>query len=500
MHLRIKKKLALGLLGSAGALAAAGPAGASSHREAPFITKTPKVDGTDFYAFRSYEAGREGFVTLVANYQPFENEYGGPNFFTFDSQALYEIHVDNTGDGKEDMTFQFRFENDLEGKDGIALDIGPKGKTKHVAVPVFNVGPVTADDDSAVNVHETYGIRLVTGDRRSGKGAAVTSVSGADRFAKPTDYIGQKSLGDPARYEDYARAHIYDVKVPGCSTNGRVFVGQRAESFAVNLGTVFDLVNASLSTITDPSLRGALPNPIADGNVSTIALELPISCLTKSGKPIIGAWTTASVRQARIINPRATYTVPTIEGGAWTQVSRLGHPLVNEVVIGLKDKDHFNSSEPKDDGQFADYVTNPTLPAIIEKLFGSANAPAPTAFPRADLATVFLTGVDGVNKNGSTAEYLRLNTAVAPTAMDSQNNLGAAACFPDRSLEAKLDAPGCDPAGFPTAAVPVTTSRTSSFASSWVTCSRRQTPLRAPRPCTTPSFRTHRSLPRCSPT
>jgi hypothetical protein len=435
---------------AAGLVATAGAAKASSHREAPFITKNPKVDATDFYMFRSYQTGREGYVTIIANYVPMENQYGGPNFFTLDPAALYEISLDNDGDAVEDLTFQFRFDNALSGATGLTLDIGPSGNTKAVAVPFMNLGAITAADDSKLNVHETYTLKVVRGDRRTGQVANVRMASGGGTtFKKPVDYIGAKSLGNPAAYETYARAHIHDITIPGCATNGRVFVGQRAESFAVNLGTIFDLVNAPLSTITDPSLRGALPNPIGNGNVTTLALELPISCVVGSDGPVIGGWTTASLRQARVLNPDPTYAVPTREGGAWAQVSRLGHPLVNEVVIGLGDKDKFNSSEPKDDGQFADYVTHPTLAKVVEILFGAANAPAPAVYPRTDLVTVFLTGVEGVNKNGATSEYLRLNTEVPATAKASQNNLGAAACFPNRSLVPLLTAAGCDPAGFP---------------------------------------------------
>jgi hypothetical protein len=155
------------------------------------------------------------------------------------------------------------------------------------------------------------------------------------------------------------------------------------------------------------------------------------------------------VRQARVINPDPSFAVPSREGGAWAQVSRLGHPLVNEVVIGLADKDKFNSSEPKDDTQFADYVTHPTLAKVIEILYGAANAPAPSVYPRTDLVSVFLTGVAGVNATGSTAEYLRLNLDVDATAKANQVNLGAAGCFPNRSTVAVLSASGCDPAGFP---------------------------------------------------
>jgi uncharacterized protein DUF4331 len=421
----------------------AAPARASSHREAPAITAMPKVDGTDFYMFRSYETGRSDYVTLIANYQPLQDAYGGPNYFTMDPEALYEIHLDNNGDAKEDMTFQFRFRNDLAGGDGIKLNIAGK----NVAVPLFNVGAVTAADTSKLNVLETYSVRLMRGNRRGSQWNDVTNVSGgSDTFKKPADYIGTKTFPD---YAAYAASHVYDVKIPGCDTAGRMFVGQRRESFAVNLGTIFDLVNAPPAVVvggTTRDGRNLVPSTIADKNITSLALELPIKCVKGTGD-VIGGWTTASLRQARVINPRPTYKLPALEAGAWTQVSRLATPLVNEVVIGLRDKDRFNGSEPRDDEQFADYVTNPTLPALLEVLFGAAGVSAPTRFPRADLVAAFLTGVDGVNKNGSTAEMLRLNTALPATPKGMQNSLGAAACFVYGTLT--LTNPGCDPAGFP---------------------------------------------------
>lgn len=422
----------------------AGTAMASSHREAPFITKNPKVDATDFYMFKSYEAGRGDFVTVIANYQPLQDAYGGPNYFTMDPEALYEIHLDNNGDAKEDMTFQFRFRNDLAGGDGVKLNVGGK----NVAVPLFNVGAVTAADNSKLNVLETYQVRLMRGNRRGDRWNDVTNVSGgSDTFKKPADYIGTKTFPD---YAAYAAAHVYDINVPGCDTAGRMFVGQRRESFAVNLGTIFDLVNAPPAVVvggTTRDGRNLVPSTIADKNITTLALELPIKCVKGSGGDVVGGWTSASLRQARVINPRPSYKLPALEAGAWTQVSRLASPLVNEVVIGLRDKDRFNGSEPRDDGQFADYVTNPTLPALLEVLFGAAGVSAPTRFPRADLVAAFLTGVDGVNKNGSTAEMLRLNTALPATPKGMQNSLGAAACFVNGVLT--LTNAGCDPAGFP---------------------------------------------------
>ncbi|TWT43610.1 hypothetical protein RAS1_00070 [Phycisphaerae bacterium RAS1] len=397
-----------------GTAAAAIPASASSHREAPFVTEHPKVDATDFYMFRSYEPGREDHVVLIANYVPFETQYGGPNYFQLDPNALYEILIDNNGDAREDLTFQFRFNSELR---DIALPIGPPGAAKMVSIPLVNAGQISADDMSVQNVLERYEVTLVRGDRRSGQRRPVETTSGARRLSKPFDNIGAKSIPN---YEDYARRFIYNIRIPGCDQTGRVFVGQRKDPFVVNLGETFDLVN-----ITNPlGAVDAEADDLADDNITSIILELPIACLTTAGNPTIGAWTAASLRQARVLDRTPNFDRPAIEGGAWVQVSRLSAPLVNEVVIGLKDKNRFNASEPKDDGQFADYVTHPTLPALLEILFGAAGVRAPTAFPRTDLVAAFLTGVDGLNVNGSTAEMLRLNTSIAPQPASMQNNLG----------------------------------------------------------------------------
>lgn len=450
------------------ALLASSPALASSHREAPFITKNPKVDGTDFYLFNSYETGRANFVTVIANFQPLQDAYGGPNYFTMDPEALYEIHFDNTGDAVEDLTFQFKFQNTLLNGTGVALPIAQPdgGGAQTVAIPLINAGPIGIADGgfaspgAAQGQLENYTIGLVAGPRRGAAAMPITKVAGGASFAKPMDNVGQKTFPGSS-YSNYARSFIYSVTIPGCAVPGRVFVGQRKEGFAVNLGTIFDLVNAPAAVITDNALRGAVsPNPIGNKNVTTIAMEIDKTCLVAAaGGTVVGGWSTASVRQARVVNPQGSYNTPTREGGAWTQVSRLGMPLVNEVVIGVPDKDKFNASEPKNDlTNFAPYVTNPTLPALIEILFA---APAPRVFPRTDLITAFLTGVPGVNKfNGTNtspavAEMVRLNTALPATANGSQNNLGALECFQGRTATAgpMVVLPptnmACDPAGFP---------------------------------------------------
>jgi Domain of unknown function (DUF4331) len=406
-----KKILCLLAIALSGAL----PALASSHREAPFVSRTPKVDGTDYYVFNSYQRGREKYVTMIADYLPLQDGYGGPNFFNLDPDAIYEIHLDNNADAKEDLTFQFKFKTTLK---DIQLPIGKGENQKMVSVPFTNVGAISAGNLGALNVQESYTVNVIRGDRRSGKLEAVSNLqTGAKEFLKPADNIGKKSIPD---YAEYARAYLYDIKIPGCEVPGRLFVGQRKDPFVVNLGETFDLVN-----IKNPlgSVTGG-KDDLADKNVTAIELEVAKSCLTAGDSGIVGSWTTASLPKIRNLTTDPTYAKPASSSGEYVQVSRLSNPLVNEVVIGIKDKDKFNASEPKDDGQFATYVTHPTLPAVLELLFGAAGVKAPTLFPRADLVAAFLTGVDGLNKNGSVAEMLRLNTKIDAKSLDEQNNLG----------------------------------------------------------------------------
>ena len=396
------KRRTIQLLAGAAFVAAAGiTAFGSSHREAPGITGRPKLDGTDFYAFRSYEPGREGFVTLIANYIPLQDAYGGPNFFAMDPDAVYEIHVDNNGDAREDLTFQFRFKTRYRN-----LTV-PAGGVD-VAVPLINIGAIGPNpgDTGNLNTLETYEVSLIRGDRRTGTRTTIRhAATNAKTFMKPADRIGDKSI---ANYAQYADSHIYDVKIPGCS-NGRLFVGQRREGFVVNLAEAFDLINLNPLGPVDGN-----ENVLADKNVTSLAVEVPIACLTSGSDPVIGAWTTASERMSGEDDPEE-----------WRQVSRLGHPLVNELVIGLKDKNKFNASEPRQDARFGTYVTNPTLPVLIETLFG---VPAP-ATPRNDLVSVFLTGVPGLNQPAGvrSSEMLRLNTSIAAKAPAAQSPFGVLA-------------------------------------------------------------------------
>lgn len=381
-------------------------AGASSHREAPDITRTPRLDCTDFYAFSSYEAGREGYVTLIANYIPLQDSYGGPNYFQLEDRAVYEIHVDNNADAIEDITFQFRFKNQVR---DIALAIGPEGDRRTNAVPVLAVGPVTVDNRSALNVDQTYQLTVIKGPRRGGQAIPVMAPDGSTNFTKPQDNVGTKTFPN---YDAYANAYMYEVALPETERKARVFVGQRKDPFVVNLGETFDLINISTSPLGAEDINR---DSLAYKNVTSLCLEIPKEFLLSAPtNGIIGAWSTAS---------RTTQANDGAE--TFIQVSRLAMPLVNEVVIGVKDKDKFNASEPKDDLQFADYITHPTLPAIIELLYPTAVAP--TQFPRNDLLAVFATGVEGLNQNGSLGEMQRLNTDIAPTPREQQKNMGVLA-------------------------------------------------------------------------
>ena len=468
----------------AGTMAAATPAAfASSHREAPAIAGMPRVDSTDFYMFRSFSPARiaetgRGYVTLIANYIPLQAPYGGPNYFAMDNDALYEIHIDNNGDAQEDLTFQFNFDSALDTAGagatarrnaGIEIPVGGQ----MVAIPLRQAGGIGPGiDGGALNELETYTVTLIRGDRRTGQRTALrptTPPLGNNSpivFVKPIDNIGTKTISD---YNAYANAHVYSVNVPTCARPARIFVGQREENFAVNLGGVFDLVNFTPIQGADsgdwPQYNAAGANPFVGGqfpsgivqdranddvvdefNVTSIAVEMPVECVTTSAtNTVIGGWTSASLPQARLLDPTPNYNATSRQGGAFVQVSRLSNPLVNELVIGLRDKDRFGESEPDQDLRPADgiaaYVTNPTLPALLNIVFNSPATPggatpfgvadiAPSNFPRLDLVTAFATGFPGFNQNGNQTrggEMLRLNTAVPPTAVASQNVFGVVA-------------------------------------------------------------------------
>ncbi len=376
------------------------PTRASSHREAPMIAGMPRLDASDFYMFRSYEPGRSAYVTMIADYVPLQDPGGGPNFYDMEHNGYYDINIDNQGTGRPTYSIRFRVYPVVR---NLTLPVGGK----NVAIPLINAGTITVSNDSAQNVGEVYTISLVTYSNGVPSEQLLKDPSGNTLFQKPVDRIGDKSVPD---YAAYAMSFVHNVVVPGCGT-ARVFVGQRKDPFVVNLGETFDLLNY-VHPIGE-QYNASAQDDLAAKNVTSIVTEVPTACLINRGDPVVGAWTTSSL--GTTTNGSTTYK----------QVSRLANPLVNELVIGLKDKDTFNMSLPANDGQFATYVTNPTVPALIQSLFPQTTAP--TKFPRADLVAVFLTGIKGVNAPASLvtpSEEMRLNTSLPITAYAAQNRLG----------------------------------------------------------------------------
>jgi hypothetical protein len=369
------------------------PGEASSHREAPLLAQDPMADNTDVYAFVSPDEPDK--VTLISNFIPFQKPDGGPNFYSFDPNVVYEIHVDNNGDAVEDITFQWRFTTEI----------------RNPSTFLYNTGPVTTLDDPDLNVRQFYRLTRIDGARRSG---TVTELSG--RLPVPPPNIGPRSTPN---YGAIGGA------IQQLANNTRVFAGQRDEGFYVDLG-VFDLLGVG---------SGAVEDSTSGFNVSTLAIQLPKSALARGGTTptnpndpgaIIGVWSTASRFATRTLTAGAQ-----THSGALVQVSRLGNPLVNEAVIDLARKDAFNGLEPTGDSVALDRVTDPEVPKLLKAIF---NVDSPAA-PRNDLVTIFLTGIPNLNQpaNVRAAEMLRLNMAIPPSASPSRLGIlgGDLAGFPN---------------------------------------------------------------------
>ncbi|MFF0449160.1 DUF4331 domain-containing protein [Streptomyces sp. NPDC004609] len=354
---------------TAGALTAAGvsaltprPATASSHREAPLVSGQPQFDNTDVYAFVSPD--KPDTTTLVANWLPFSEPAGGPNFFRFAEDARYDINIDSDGDAMADLVYRWTFTDHIRNGDTF----------------LYNTGPVTSLDDPDLHVAQTYDIDLL----RLRHHRVRSTIKIADDVRVAPSNVGKASM---PRYADLRDQAIH--RLPSGIT---AFAGQADDPFFLDL-RVFDLLyGGDLSEVGNDTLKGY--------NVNTVALQIPSHYLRQSGRqPVIGVWSTTRRRTA---------------DGGFAQVSRLGMPLVNEVVIPVKDKDRFNASAPRNDADFLKSVTNPELPKLIEALY-KIKAPAE---PRDDLVSVFLTGVKDLNQPPGVrpAETLRLNTAVRPAA------------------------------------------------------------------------------------
>jgi hypothetical protein len=370
----------------------------SSHREAPEISKDPVADSTDVYAFVSPD--KPTTVTLIANYIPLQLPSGGPNFFEFGDDVLYQIHIDNDGDGRADISYQFRFHTTVRDPDTF----------------LYNTGQITSLSSANWNRVQTYDVSVVSG------GSFATLGSG---LPCPPCNIGPRSTPN---YAALAGAAINSLG--GGIT---VFAGQRAEEFFVDLGSIFDLADLrpfqEAHVISTPAAPGV--NATNGLNVHSIAIQVPISAVTRPGKPVIGVWTSASRQRVTLWDADSGENV---NAGPFRQVSRLGNPLFNEVIVPMGKKDLWNSLPPSDDKQFAGFVTQPELAALLPVLYPGAfkNLAAAVAAktPRADLEAILLTGIPAgiVSKTFTTftgsvlADMLRLNTSIPPA--KSPNILG----------------------------------------------------------------------------
>lgn len=364
------------------------PSSASSHREAPLISQDPVADATDLYAFVSPDDPNT--VTLIANYYPMQDPAGFPNYYRFGDDVVYRINIDNNGDAIEDIFYQWEFDTTISNPSSF----------------LYQSGPIDSIDSANLNVKQTYTLS-------EGRGGVLTPI--ASGLMTPPVNIGPKSTPD---YEALADEAIHEV-----GDGIKVFAGQRDDPFWVDLGGIGDLL-----TIRQlPGNAGGGVDDLAGLNVATLAIQVPITQLTSSGAvpagadaadAVIGTWTTA-LRPSTLVFSSGAQTAT----GNLVQVSRLGMPLVNEVVAPLGAKDLFNSSHPSSDTQFLGAVTDPEIAKLLNLLYGDALVAVPES-DRQDLVTVFLTGVPGLNQpaNVTPSEMLRLNVAIPPAA--TENPLG----------------------------------------------------------------------------
>jgi Domain of unknown function (DUF4331) len=385
----------------------------SSHREAPEISKDPVADNTDVYAFVSPD--NPDTVTLIANFIPLEGPAGGPNFYEFGDDVLYQIHIDNDGDAVDNIIYRFRFQTTLQNPDTF----------------LYNTGVISSLDDPHWNKRQFYSVTRV----KNGHATVL-----AEMLASPPCNIGPFSTPD---YDTLAEAAVH--RLPSGET---VFAGQRAEGFYVDLGAVFDLVD--LRPFQNLHVNPMAAAPGVDGtnrlNVHTLAIQLPKSMLTSDGsnptnpndpRSVIGVYASASRQKARILEPNGRVD----EAGPFVQVSRLGSPLFNEVMIPLGLKDFWNTQPPKDDKQFLKYVQHQEVPRRLVQYYpGVFPHLAAYSKPRADMVAIFLTGIPaGIipgfqNFTGTTlADLLRLNMAIRPAKTPNVLGIlgGDLAGFPD---------------------------------------------------------------------
>jgi hypothetical protein len=404
------------------ALLGPGTSSASSHREAPYILGDPAVDNTDTYAFVSPDDAST--VTFVANWAPFSEPGGGPNFFPWDTEAAYDINVDNNGDAKADIVYRWTF-SDVDKR-------GAQERGKVDGTFLYNDGAVTELDDPNLLFRQTYDLQAIP---------VVDGVFGTPLTVVDDGKVAPSNVG-VASMPDYVELRKKAVTPLAAGAVGKSYVGQADDPFYLDL-RIFDLLyGGDLSEVGYDTLSGY--------NVNSIALQVPKTAVAGSGNvtdnPVIGVWSTTSRKANRDF--KATNAAPstsatdssdaTTDSGEFQQVSRLGNPLVNEAVVPANLKDFFNRSTPDKDAQFLGKVQDPEVPQLIEAIYQIPN-PNKTAqgADRPDLVAAFLTGIDGlnatkINKNNASpapAEYLRLNMSIAPTVANKGqgNRLGVIA-------------------------------------------------------------------------
>ena len=355
---------------------------ASSHSEAPGTSKDRLADDTDLYAWVAPSAPDK--VTIVGNWIPLIEPNSGPNFVSFDDDVSYYINIDNVGDAQDHIRYEFKFHTTRQNPNTF----------------LYNTGVVTSLTDPDLNVRQTYSITRIDNGSET--------VLASDLPVAPA-FVGPKSMPD---YASLAKAAVQTL-----NDGTKVFVGPRDDPFFVDLAAIFDL----LTIRKPPGNQGGGIDGLGGFDVMTIALQIPKTRLTSddqapnANNSVIGIYNSAERPANRTINGDGTVSV----SGGDMQVSRLGNPLVNEVVIPLKDKDKFNATKPTGDGAFLSYVLNPELAGLLTALYGIPTPPA----PRNDLVAVFLTGIPGLNQPANPSqvpcEMLRLNLSIPPAAKPS---------------------------------------------------------------------------------
>jgi hypothetical protein len=405
---------------------------AASHREAPLIALDPAADNTDTYFFRSWQDPSK--VVFIANVIPGQEPGDGPNYFNFDDEVLYAVNIDNNQDGiAEDIVYEFRFKTETRPILGSLLFPLPYVGNPHIPVPeVQGITKLDGPGSEGLSRRQTYTVTEVRGKKRT------ELFEGQKLVAVPSN-VGPATMPN---YEDLASQGIYTDS----STGIKVFAGQRAETFYIDLGAVFDTVNLRrfppLLTALEDANDAVNPfgvNRFSGFNVNSIAIEVPIARITKDGKsadqtstPVIGMYASTARQKIKHLVGDGTAKL----AGPWIQVSRLANPLVNELIIDTPSKDGWNSQEPEDEAQFQEFYKNPSIAQALALVF---NVPV-TPTPRTDLMNLLLKypgqALAGNNCGNPCSELLRLNLKVSPTQPENQKRLGGLADVPD-------------PAGFP---------------------------------------------------